>query len=301
MLDSIYETNMLVQRKSCINGTKACLYFQIDKCKAPCEGKINKEDYRVILNNALSQIYNKAKILKHLKAKLEYLSSELRFEEAIKTRDMIEAIKNIKQISSMDFAKEEDFDLFCIKTKDNKGVIVRIFVRDGKVISSSNTIFKSNEQKEDNLQGIYESALINYYKNTLPNCVKSILLAHELENKEQLEELISSKQNKKITINTPKIGIKKSIIDVAFMNCDEIIKIQNTNFNIHLRIKEFLELECEPFRYECFDNSHMMGVASVGCMVVYEDNKFVKDSYRKYHLEAKDEYHQMREMLERES
>jgi excinuclease ABC subunit C len=296
LLDSIYETNKLIQSKTCIKGNKACLYYQIDKCEAPCENKISPKKYRTILDNAILEIYHKNKILVHLKTKLQYLSDNLRFEEAIKTRNIIENIKNIQQISNMDFAKEEFFDLFCIKIKQNKGVIVRIFVRDGKVISSNHSIFKAND---DNVQAVYESILISYYKNLLPNCAKNILLAHKLKNKEQIQNLISIKQNKQIKIITPKIGIKKSIIDVAFMNCDEVIKMQNNNFNIHNLIKEFLNIESEPFRYESFDNSHMMGSASVGSMVVYEDHKFIKDSYRKYHLEAKDEYAQMNEMLQR--
>jgi len=298
LLDSIYETNKLVQKKACIKGQKACLYYQINKCHAPCEGKISKSDYKRIVDNAISQIYNKAKTIKYLKDRLQTLSEELRFEEAIKTRDMLEKIKNIKQVSNMDFAKCESFDLICIKTYKTKGVIVRIFIRDGKVISSNDVIFNIKDDYCD-LDEVYENALISYYKNPLPNCVSSILLAHDISNKEQIQDIISQKQNKKITISSPKIGIKKSIVEVGFKNCDEIMKLQNANCTIFKHIQDFLQLDKEPLRFESFDNSHMMGEGCVGAMVVYENGKFIKDNYRKYHLIAKDEYNQMSEMLQR--
>ncbi len=298
LIESIYETNKLVQKKSCIKSKKACLYYQINKCHAPCEGKVSKSEYKIILDNAISQIYNKTKTLQYLKNKLQKLSDALRFEEAIKTRDMIDKIKNIKQVSNMDFANNESFDLFCIKTYQNKGVIVRIFVRDGKVISSNDVIFNTKDGYCD-IESVYESALINYYKNPLPKCVNSILLGYDISNKEQLQNIISQKQNKKITISAPKIGAKKSIIDVGFKNCDEIIKLQNANFNIYKKIQEFFNLDREPFRFESFDNSHMMGESCVGSMIVYDNNKFAKEDYRKYTLQAKDEYNQMSEMLQR--
>ena len=65
------------------------------------------------------------------------------------------------------------------------------------------------------------------------------------------------------------------------------------------KITELFELDTTPYRVESFDNSHMMGVATVGAMVVWNEGKWQKSDYRRYELEAKDEYGQMKEMLTR--
>ncbi len=78
-LDSIYEIVPLVQKKSCIKGKSACLFYQIGKCKAPCEQKITKEEYKKLLDEALSYIYNKSKLLLKLKEKMKIYSDDFRF------------------------------------------------------------------------------------------------------------------------------------------------------------------------------------------------------------------------------
>ena len=65
------------------------------------------------------------------------------------------------------------------------------------------------------------------------------------------------------------------------------------------RIADLLNLSSIPYRVESFDNSHMMGVAVVGGMVVWDEGKWDKNSYRRYELHARDEYGQMKEMLSR--
>jgi excinuclease ABC subunit C len=87
---------------------------------------------------------------------------------------------------------------------------------------------------------------------------------------------------------------------VAFNNCDELLRLNsiNNNTSVYKEIKELFNLQRVPKRIESYDNSHMMGQATVGAMVVW-DEKFVKEDFRHYNLEAKDEYAQMKEMLTR--
>ena len=73
LLDSLYETFPLAQKESCLKGKKACLFYQIKRCLAPCEGKISKEDYRKILEQALECIQNPKKILAILDKKMQFL------------------------------------------------------------------------------------------------------------------------------------------------------------------------------------------------------------------------------------
>jgi excinuclease ABC subunit C len=106
---------------------------------------------------------------------------------------------------------------------------------------------------------------------------------------------------KKAEIKVPKIGEKKHLIDLALLNAAELLKRGNAqkSDDITKEIEGLFALQRVPKRVEIFDNSHMAGMATVGAMVVYESGVFDKKSYRTYHLEAKDEYAQMREMLHR--
>jgi len=299
LLDSIYEIVPLVQKKSCIKGGKACMFYQIGKCLAPCEGKITQNEYRVLIDEALYYINNKSKILLKLKDKMEEYSLQFRFEDAMKIRDRIQTISKSQIKSTLDFANNEDLDLFSVELGVSKAVIVKMFMRNGKLISTTHTYVNTTEITSK--LEIYKTAIINYYNENLPSIPSLILVCEKLENSDVLESFISEKYNKKVNIVVPKIGIKKQLTDVALNNCVELLRVDNNNTDnaIYEQIKELFDLYKIPNRFESYDNSQMMGQAKVGSMVVWDENKFYRADYRLYNLEANDEYGQMREMLTR--
>lgn len=299
LLDSIYEIVPLVQKKSCIKGGKACMFYQIQKCLAPCEGKVTKVEYQKLLDEALYYLNNKSKIIEKLTIKMEEYSTQFRFEDAMKMRDRIQTISKSQIKSTLDFAKDEDLDLFAVEQDMDKAVIVKMFIRSGKLISSTHNYVNTTEitAKED----IYKTAIVNYYGEDLPSIPSTVLISDEIENTEELEGFISSKYNKKVSIIYPKIGLKKQLTQTALNNCVELLKINKTttdNSN-YIAIKDLFKLYKMPTRFEAYDNSQMMGQAKVGAMIVWDQDKFYKEDYRLYNLEANDEYGQMREMLTR--
>ena len=303
MLDSIYEIVPMVQKKNCLKEKKACLFYQIKKCLAPCEGKVSVEKYKTIIDEALEYIYNKTKLISKLKTKMEEYSEQFRFEEALKIRDRIRTIEKSQIKSGMDLANNENLDVFAITHRNARAVIVRLFIRDGKLTSSSHNFIKLDfmqDEKNIDLNEAYARAIVNYYDNEIPVLPDEIIVANELEEKDELESFIQAKFNKKINITYPKIGKKKELIKIAYNNCEELLRLDslNNNTTIHEEIKKLFKLQRVPKRIESYDNSHMMGQATVGAMVVWDD-KFIKEDFRHYNLEAKDEYAQMREMLVR--
>ncbi|MDY4427129.1 MAG: excinuclease ABC subunit UvrC [Helicobacter sp.] len=298
LLDSLYEVFTLAQKESCLKGKKACLFYQIKRCLAPCEGKVSKEAYQEILQKALECIHNPKKILSILEKKMEFLSENLRFEEAMVLRDRISKIKQINPLSSVDFARMEDLDIFALESEGNRGVLVKFFVREGRVVSSASNVIKS--QYEINFEEVYTQSLINYYSNTLPIKPKQVLIPYDFgEKREELEAFLVKQLGKKIPIHFPKSGDKKKLCDLALQNARETLKINVTNEEaLLLALKELFSLQSIPYKIEIFDTSHHRGKQCVGAMVVYEEG-FIKESYRHYLLEGSDEYSQMREMLER--
>jgi len=304
MLDSIYEIVPLVQKKSCIKGKEACLFHQIKRCHAPCEDKISTSEYSKIVDTAIDYIYNKSKLVSKLKEKMMEYSEDFRFEEAMKLRDRIQTIEKSQIRSGVDLATNENIDLFAIKSSNKKAVVVRMFIRDGKLVSSSYDFIKINFLDEDlniDLDEAYKRAIVNYYDNEIPLLPKELLTGIELEDKEDIEEFLYNQFSIKIKISNPKKDKKKNLIQIALNNCDELLRIDSSrNQNtIYDELKNLFSLQITPSRIESYDNSHMMGQATVGAMVVWNDeiNGFDKKDFRHYNLESKDEYSQMREML----
>jgi len=298
LLDTLYEVFPLVQKKSCLREGKACLFYQIGKCLAPCESKVTKEEYSTIVEQTKNAMSKRKILIEVLNDKMINLALSERFEEAGKLRDNIKTIESLSIASNLDLLSKEDIDIFAIINGETKGVIIKLFMRLGKIISSSFSTFRASDIFDVN--EVYKQALLEFYKDEAPQIAKTILVAHEFEDKEELSQLLSRRFSKKISIVHPKQGTKLKLINLALSNAHEILKNNPSQTEeIEKKIAELFELDTIPYRVESFDNSHMMGSATVGAMVVWEEGKWLKKDYRRYELKAKDEYGQMKEMLTR--
>jgi excinuclease ABC subunit C len=298
ILNSVYSIAKLIQKKGCLRSKKLCLYYQIDKCLGPCELPVSQERYKEEVDLAVSLIKNKKLLIKKLQEKMEFYSEELRFEEAGELRDTIEKISRSEIHSDIDFASNENFDIFVVEHNEDRAVLVKIFMRNGKIISSSHDFINLTQGFDAN--EILTQAFLDFYKTQKPPIVAPILTNESFEDQKLIEEHLSNLFEKKATISVPHRGKKKDLISLALLNAKELLKKQrNSNQKLLKEVQELCNLEVTPNRVEVFDNSHMAGMATVGAMIVYEDGRFDKKSYRTYHLDAKDEYAQMRETLTR--
>lgn len=299
ILNSIYDICKLIQKKGCLKSKKLCLYYQIDKCLGPCELPVSKERYQKELDLAQNLIQNKKILTKALNEKMLFYAQELRFEEAGELRDRIERIERSEIKSEIDFASNENYDIFVIKSSTNRAVVVRIFMRHGKIISSTHNYINFSDGFSEN--ETYSRALIDFYKDEKPPIIAPILVAHDFEDRSLIEEHLTRIFEKKAQIGVPQRGKKKDLINLALLNATELLSKEKniTHSKVLQELYELCHLDKIPNRIEVFDNSHLAGVATVGAMIVYEENKFDKSSYRTYHLNAKDEYAQMRETLTR--
>ncbi len=301
LLNALYENFLLVQKKSCLKEKKACLFYQINRCPAPCEFDVDEAAYRKTVDEAMATINDVRGLIKKLEAKMYALSNEFRFEEAAKVRDSMLAIKNIATSSEVDLAKQDSFDLFAVARATNTACVVRFFVRDGKLVSSSHSFVAISEESGDEANTeIYSQALLEFYTKEHPFVAKNIYTLHDFEGKEAIEELLCSKLNQKIKISTPKKKEHQNIASIALKNGFELLRQRGESGYLQTlhQIKELLGLESMPQRIEVFDNSHMFGSSPVASMVVWE-NGWKKEEYRHYNLKATNEYEQMREALTR--
>ncbi len=300
LLDSLYEIFPLVQKKSCLREGKACLFHQINKCLAPCEGKVPPQAYAKIVQDAKRAILQRNILTEKLEEKMLTLAQQERFEEAAALRDRIDAIKTLNISSNIDLANGLDLDIFAIMNGDERGVIVKLFMRNGKIISSSYSYFRHTHIFDPN--EAYKQALLEFYTVDTPTLTQQILTAHTFEDAAQIASTLSQRYGKKVEISTPKRGPKAKLVELALQNCQELLRTKQDDTHdtiIEQRIADLLDLSRIPYRVETFDNSHMMGSATVGGMVVWDEGKWDKSGYRRYMLHSRDEYGQMREMLTR--
>ncbi len=299
IVDSIYELFPLVQKESCIKGKKACLFYQIKRCLAPCEGKVTKEEYHTILHQALKHIYNKELLIAKLQEKMHHLAQQLRFEEAAKIRDRIKKIDSIQIQSQIDLVKMEDLDIFAIASSSNKVAVVKMFMREGKVVASSSESFFIDSKRGFDKDEAYKRLLLEFYTHESPISPSQILVAHDFTDREEIERFLTQTKGKKCTILAPQKGKKYKLTQLALLNAKEIIRQQRDEPLIQHKLQELLGLAAPPYRIEVFDTSHLHQSTPVGAMIVYNQHSFDKQHYRHYNLTSLDEYSQMREILTR--
>jgi excinuclease ABC subunit C len=301
ILNALYELLPLIQTKSCLKSGKACLYYQIKKCFAPCEKKISAQEYARYIDKGVAYIHDKKRLCKDLEVRMLELSEEMRFEEAALLRDSIEKISKSSTISQIDLASSEDIDLFSVDADEKRAVVLRLFMRQGKIISSSHNFVHLNHGFDRD--ELYKRAIVEFYQFS-PLTSKQIIVPHAFEEMDDVQAYLKETFSKALDLYVPQRGPKAKLCALALKNTRELLsnyahEADSSYEDLEEKLQELCALQNLPKRIEIFDNSHLQGSAPVGAMVCFEEGKFNKSGYRQYHLESLDEYAQMRETLTR--
>lgn len=298
LLEALYLSFPLVQKKGCARGKKACLFYQTGRCPAPCEGRIEPQTYTQTIEEARHALANPRLLLAKLDEKMVLAASKMNYEEAATIRDMIQSIQNTIQTTHVELLSLGDYDVFAIEIMGSSALIMRLFIREGKIVSTSHSMVHHTQGFEKD--ELYERALFEFYHPMDTALIHHILVADPFREHAEMEKFLSEKFRQKITITHPKKGEKRSLTQLARENALALLSqhLDKHKDTLDESLKRLFDLTSVPKRIEVFDNSHLGGVAPVGAMVVWEET-FQKGSYRKYTLHAKDEYAQMKEMLER--
>lgn len=299
LLEALYLNFNLVQKKSCIKGKKACLFYQLKRCYAPCEGKISKENYAKIVNEAIAALQNPSLLITRLEdLMLNYAKAE-DYEQAAATRDKIQTLKNMQTKVEVDLAKLEDFEAYSVACVHDMICAVRFSVQSGKITGVKTDITQAKNAQKDEINEAYKQAILKSFIAGQPIISTKIYVHESFEDSELVEEILNERFGRKFSITCPKIGDKRKICEIATKNAEvSIEKYLKTHDNVLLNeIKEYFGLAHTPYVVEAYDNSHLFGEASVGAMVRYEHGEWAKQNYRHMHLSSKNDYDQMKESL----
>ena len=299
LLEALYLNFNLVQKKSCIKGKKACLFYQLKRCYAPCEGKISKESYAKIVSEAIMALQNPNLLITRLEElMLNYAKAE-DYEQAAVTRDKIQTLKNMQTKVEVDLAKLEDFEAYSVACAHDMICAVRFSVQNGKITGVKTDITQAKNAQKDEINEAYKQAILKSFIAGQPIISTKIYVHESFEDSELVEEILNERFGRKFSITCPKIGDKRKICEIATKNAEvSIEKYLKTHDNVLLNeIKEYFDLAHTPYVVEAYDNSHLFGEASVGAMVRYEHGEWAKQNYRHMHLSSKNDYDQMKESL----
>ena len=299
LLEALYLNFNLVQKKSCVKGKKACLFHQLKRCYAPCEGKISKESYAKIVADATAALQNPNLLIARLEElMLNYAKAE-DYEQAAATRDKMQTLKNMQTKVEVDLAKLEDFEAYSVACVHDMICAVRFSVQSGKITGVKTDITQAKNAQKDEINEAYKQAILKSFIAGQPIISTKIYVHEDFEDSELVEEILNERFGRKFNITCPKIGDKRKICEIATKNAEvSIEKYLKTHDNEFLNeIKEYFNLAHTPYVVEAYDNSHLFGEASVGAMVRYGHGEWAKQNYRHMHLNSKNDYDQMRESL----
>lgn len=284
---------------------RECLYYHIGLCSAPCTGKIKREEYRKLVDQAVMFLEGKREwLVEKLKEEMQKAADELRFEEAARLRDQIFAIEKISEKQKVTSINEDEQDVISMARSDDIAHIEVFFVREGKLSGREYYYMKNTEGM--GREEIISSFIKQFYESS-PSVPKEIIIDVELEEKDLLEDWLSQKRGNRVSITVPLRGKKKELVDMVYQNAVEALKNEILAREKILKDPAVLELSNllgieYPKRIEAYDISNVRGEDNVGSMVVFEDGKPKKSEYRKFaikYVEGQDDYQSMREMIER--
>lgn len=286
---------------------RPCLNYHIKQCLAPCQGYVDKEQYREQVNQALDFLNgNYNMILKELEGKMKAASEELDFESAAEYRDLYNSVKQVSQKQKITDSVGEDKDIIALYRDETEAVVQVFFVRDGKLIGREH--YYMTHVSEDSKAVILENFVKQFYAGT-PFIPRELMLQYEIEDSELIEKWLSQRKGGRVYLHVPKIGSKEKLVELAAQNAKHILeqdrerlkREEGRTIGAVKEIANLLGLE-HIERMEAFDISNINGFENVGSMIVFEKGKPKPSDYRKFRIRTvsgPDDYACMREVLTR--
>nr|WP_276047129.1 MULTISPECIES: excinuclease ABC subunit UvrC [unclassified Pantoea] len=288
------------------NRSRPCLQYQIGRCLGPCvAGLVSEEEYaqqtdyvRLFLAGKDDQVLNQ------LVRRMEEASTGLRFEEAARLRDQIQAVRRIteKQFVSN---QGDDLDVMGVAYDAGMACLHVLFIRQGKVLGSRSYFPKV--PVDTDLAEVVQTFVGQFYlqgseARTLPG---DILLDFTLPERELLAESLSELAGRRVNIQSKPRGDRARYLKLARTNAATALTTRlSQHSTIHQRLMalaEFLELD-RITRMECFDISHTMGEQTIASCVVFDQNGPLRADYRRYNISGitpGDDYAAMNQVLRR--
>jgi len=288
---------------------RACLYYDIQLCTAPCIGRISQEDYREMIKELGAFLNGRTdNIIKRLEEEMQQASANLKYERAAQLRDTLDAVQRIVEDQRIISTKFTDSDVIALADLENDACIQVFFIRGGKLTGREYFLVENIDKTAD--QDLLAEVIKQFYDQA-PNIPPEILLPREIEEAKIINQWLKSQRGgKKVELVVPRRGEKKKLVAMAAENAASMLTALKTQENSEREraegalsdLQSQLNLSAPPLRIECYDISNTQGTALVGSMVVFLDGRPEKAHYRQFNIrtvQGPDDYASMDEVLRR--
>ena len=286
------------------NRERPCILYQIKRCSGPCVGYVKENEYKKSVEDAIEFVSGKSrKIQKSLSTQMENASENLDFEKAAILRDRIKSLNIIQSSQRVNEANLVEADVIAGYKESGKTCIQVFFYRSKQ--NWGNQAFFPKHDPDEKLDEIINSFVSQFYENkSVPS---SIILSEEIKEKNLIEQTLTKKEGKQINISVAKKGSKLKVINQAIKNAKDSLnrKLYESQNNKELfeEVAKKFNLETNINLVEVYDNSHIQGTNSIGALIAFGDEGFIKKRYRKFNIKIEkneqDDYGMMREVLSR--
>jgi excinuclease ABC subunit C len=284
--------------------TRPCLLFQIRRCSAPCVGRVEPEAYARLVGQAKAFLAGRsASVQRELAAEMEQASATLEFERAAALRDRIRGLTHVQGSDVINPASLEDADVIAAWQIGGQTCVQVFFVRGGR--NNGNRPFFPAHGRTEEVDTVLGAFIAQFYDDKPPPPL--ILTNHQLPEQALVGEALSLKAARRVEIVMPQRGEKRAVVAHAEINAREALERRLAESAGQAKLLEgvaqLFRLPVPPERIEVYDNSHIMGTAPYGVMIVAGPEGFTKAAYRKFAIRGPvapgDDFAMMREVLAR--
>jgi excinuclease ABC subunit C len=288
---------------------RACLYYDIKLCTAPCIGAIGQAEYRRMIEDLCDFLQGRTEpIVTRLQKEMEEAAEALQFERAAAIRDQIFAIEKIVEKQRVISSKQMDSDVIAIARANGEACVQIFFIRSGKLIGREYFILEGTQEEKE--AEIVAQFIKQFYSEaaTLPD---QVLLPHEVEEAQIIEQWLKTRRGgDKVQLVVPHHGEERELVEMATENAIETLAALRAQWEADTNkqqqalaeIQQVLNLPAPPNKIECFDISNTQGTATVASMVVFEQGVPSKKNYRHFNIrsvQGPDDFASMEEALTR--
>lgn len=287
------------------NRERPCILYQIKRCSAPCVSYLSKTEYSKLVSDAVLFLSGKSKsIQKKLSVEMEKSSEKMDYEKAAILRDRIKALTQIQSSQNISSTNLENADVISISQEAGKSCVQVFFYR-SKQNWGNQSYFPSHD-KYHTAEEVLASFITQFYENK--NIPAEILLNKKIKDLNLIKTALEKKEEKFISIKIANKGNALKLSKMAEKNAKEALtrKIfeSETNNKLLNELADKFKLNISPRLIEVYDNSHIQGSNSVGALITFGSEGFVKKQYRKFNfknkeLKAGDDYGMLKEVFER--
>ena len=269
---------------------RPCLLAHIDRCSAPCVGKISEPDHRQLVKEFMSFMSGNSKdIMSDIANRMKLASQSQDYEQASVLRDDLAALESVLEKSVVVLPDDTYADVVGLVHDDLQSAVQTFSVRGGRIVGQRGFIMEN--AVEATSESLMTDALMHIYASaTKEEIPVEVLVSHEPENASSLADLLGAIREAQISVRVPARGDKRILMETVIANAGGALGIHKTKRSADLvtRSKALAEIQLAlglpdaPLRIECIDVSHISGTNVVASLVVFEDGIPRKKDYRQF-------------------